>query len=72
MVKTLDTLGARYKDNKEFIQNIISLIMKTLSPPKFLIKEEAYQILRKEYLEFLNKFPWFEDLQSHILTFFEM
>ena len=46
--------------------------MKTLSPPKFLIKEEAYQTLRKEYLEFLNKFPWFEDLQPHILTFFEM
>ena len=43
-----------------------------LSPPTGNVKLKPYQDLRKEYLEFFDKFPWFEDLRSHVLEFFRM
>lgn len=72
MVKDLDVLGQRYKENKEFITSVMTMIKTVLSPPLELITKPAYQTIRKEYLEFFNKFPWFEDLKDHILVFFNM
>ena len=72
MAKNLDVLGLRYKENKEFIKNVIAMIKKVLTPAENIVKTAPYQELRKEYLEFFNKFPWFEDLKDYITEFFEV
>jgi hypothetical protein len=72
MVKDLDILGQKYKENKEFITDVMNMIKTVLTPPEELVMKPAYQIIRKEFLEFFNKFPWFEELKDHILVFFNM
>lgn len=72
LIKNLDANALRYKNNKEFIKGVLGLMKKALAPPDGNVKAKPYQKLRKEYLEFFEKFPWFEDLKAHTLEFFEM
>ena len=72
MITDLDIIAHRFKPNKEFIGDVIDLIKKVLSPPIEIKDDKHHQSLRKEYLDFFNKFPWFEDLGKHTIEFFNM
>jgi len=65
-------IAQRYKGNEEFIETVISLIKTVLDAPDEFVEDEQYQKLRKEYLEFFNKFPWFESIGKHYKEFFKM
>ena len=72
MMTELDILAQRYKANQEFIESVISLLKNVLSAPDEFKDEQEYRSLRKEYLDFFNKFPWFEALQKDYKKFFQM
>lgn len=72
MITDLDSIWQCYRGNKEIIGEIIKQIKKVLSPPEGVAEDETYSRIRYEYLEFLSKFPWFENLGEHWIEFFDM
>jgi hypothetical protein len=72
MMTELDVLALKYKANHEFIESVIALLKDVLTAPDEFKDEPVYRSLRKEYLDFFNKFPWFEALQKHYKKFFQM
>ena len=72
MISDLDVVALKYKENKDFINGVISIIKTVLNPPSEFKDEEVYKKLKKEYLTFFSKFPWFEDLGKHTIDLFDM
>lgn len=60
------------KNKDQVIAEVIKTIMDVLRPNETLKKHAEYSKLRKEYLTFLNKFPWYDSLTKVSMDLFSM
>ena len=71
VINEIDSISDR-ENKKQIISEIIAIVVTVLDPKDALLNDEQYPKLRKEYLTFLNKFPWFESLTPNVQEIFHM